>query len=172
MSILIVGGGMTGATPGVSYLALNPRRAPGASGRGRAAGLVAASGLDARAIALAAGTCQQLARTGIWQGIADCATPIQRVHVSDRACGIRDARCAGLRTGGAGQVVELHDVGQRLFAQLREAPGITLHCPAKVEDVTRWEEGVSITRTAARRSPANCWLPPMVRARRWALAAA
>jgi 2-octaprenyl-6-methoxyphenol hydroxylase len=31
-------------------------------------------GFDARAIALAAGTCQQLARIGIWQG-ADCATP-------------------------------------------------------------------------------------------------
>ncbi len=34
-------------------------------------------------------------------------------------------------------VVELHDVGQRLFGLLREAPGVTLHCPAKVEAVSR-----------------------------------
>lgn len=43
-----------------------------------------------------------------------------------------------------GQVVELHDVGQRLFAQLRKAPGVTLHCPAKVENVSRSEESVSL----------------------------
>lgn len=39
---------------------------------------------DDRAIATAAGTCQQLARIGIWQRLAERATPIQRVHVSDR----------------------------------------------------------------------------------------
>lgn len=33
---------------------------------------------------LAAGTCRQLARIGIWQNLAKRATPIQRVHVSDR----------------------------------------------------------------------------------------
>ncbi len=37
-------------------------------------------------------------------------------------------------------VVELHDVGQRLFGLLREAPGVTLHCPAKVEAVSRSRE--------------------------------
>lgn len=41
---------------------------------------------------------------------------------------------------GAGPVVELHDVGQRLFGLLREAPGVTLHCPAKVEAVSRSRE--------------------------------
>ncbi len=44
-----------------------------------------------------------------------------------------------------GQVVELHDVGQRLFGLLREAPGVTLHCPAKVEAVSRSQESVSLT---------------------------
>lgn len=39
-----------------------------------------------------------------------------------------------------GQVVELHDVGQRLFGLLREAAGVTLHCPAKVEAVSRSRE--------------------------------
>ena len=34
--------------------------------------------------AMAAGTCQQLARIGVWQSLADCATAITTVHVSDR----------------------------------------------------------------------------------------
>ncbi len=42
-------------------------------------------------------------------------------------------------------MVELHDVGQRLFSLLREAPGVTLHCPAKVEAVNRSRDSVSLT---------------------------
>lgn len=146
MSVLIVGGGMTGATLALAISRLT---------RGTlAVHLVEAAqpdssqhpGFDARAIALAAGTCQQLARVGIWQGIADCATPIQRVHVSDRGhAGFVTLDAQDYNLAALGQVVELHDIGQRLFAQLRDAPGITLHCPAKVEDVSRWEDGVSIT---------------------------
>lgn len=146
MSVLIVGGGMTGATLALAISRLT---------RGAlAVHLVEAAqpdssqhpGFDARAIALAAGTCQQLARVGIWQGIADCATPIQRVHVSDRGhAGFVTLDAQDYNLAALGQVVELHDIGQRLFAQLRDAPGITLHCPAKVEDVSRWEDGVSIT---------------------------
>ncbi|MDK6877386.1 2-octaprenyl-6-methoxyphenyl hydroxylase, partial [Escherichia coli] len=37
------------------------------------------------------------------------------------------------------------DVGQRLFSLLREAPGVTLHCPAKVEAVNRSQDSVSLT---------------------------
>lgn len=146
MSVLIVGGGMTGATLALAISRLT---------RGTlAVHLVEAAqpdssqhpGFDARAIALAAGTCQQLARVGIWQGIADCATPIQRVHVSDRGhAGFVTLDAQDYNLAALGQVVELHDIGQRLFAQLRDAPGITLHCPAKVEDVSRWEDGASIT---------------------------
>ena len=44
-----------------------------------------------------------------------------------------------------GQVVELHDVGLRLFRLLQDAPGVTLHCPARVAGVSRSEESVSVT---------------------------
>jgi len=44
-----------------------------------------------------------------------------------------------------GQVVELHDVGQRLFGLLRKAPGVTLHCPARVSSFTRTQENVEVT---------------------------
>lgn len=33
-------------------------------------------GFDARAIALAHGTCQSLAKIGVWPALADCVTPL------------------------------------------------------------------------------------------------
>lgn len=146
MSVLIVGGGMTGATLALAISRLTGGQLPVHLVEASAPESTQHPGFDVRAIALAAGTCQQLARVGIWQEIADRATAIQRVHVSDRGHAgfvTLDAQDYGL--AALGQVVELHDVGQRLFAQLRKAPGITLYCPAKVEEVSRSEEGVSLT---------------------------
>ncbi|HBW0556128.1 TPA: 2-octaprenyl-6-methoxyphenyl hydroxylase, partial [Klebsiella pneumoniae] len=81
-----------------------------------------------------------------WQRLAERATPIQRVHVSDRGhAGFVNLAAADYGLSALGQVVELHDVGQRLFGLLREAPGVTLHCPAKVEAVSRSQESVSLT---------------------------
>ncbi|ETJ33740.1 2-octaprenyl-6-methoxyphenol hydroxylase, partial [human gut metagenome] len=44
-----------------------------------------------------------------------------------------------------GQVVELHNVGQRLFALLRKAPGVMLHCPDRVANVARTQSHVEVT---------------------------
>lgn len=41
-------------------------------------------------------------------------------------------------------VIELHDAGQRLFALLAKAPGVTLHCPARVVDVIRTAERAEV----------------------------
>lgn len=102
-------------------------------------------GFDARSIALAQGTCQQLARIGIWPALASCATPIETVHVSDRGhAGFVTLRAEDYRQPALGQVVELHDVGQRLFGLLRQAPGVTLHCPARVVRVERSPDGASV----------------------------
>lgn len=109
-------------------------------------GLAKHPGFDARAIALAAGTCQQLSRVGIWPHIADNATPITSVHVSDRGhAGFVTLSADDYRIDALGQVVELHDVGQKLFAMLQKAPGVTLHCPDRVSSFTRSEQDVSVT---------------------------
>ena len=84
MSVLIVGGGMTGATLALAISRLTGGTLPVHLVEASAPDSAQHPGFDARAIALAAGTCQQLARVDIWQEIADCATAIQRVHVSDR----------------------------------------------------------------------------------------
>ncbi len=87
-------------------------------------------GFDGRAIALAAGTCRQLARIGVWQSLADRATAITTVHVSDCGhAGFVTLAAEDYQLAALGQVVELHNVGQRLFALLRKAPGANAALP-------------------------------------------
>ena len=138
MSVIIVGGGMTGATLALAISRLSNGRTPVHLIEASAPESHQHPGFDSRAIALAAGTCQQLARVGVWQAIRDCATAIRTVHVSDRGhAGFVTLDAKDYSLPALGQVVELHDVGQRLFALLRAAPGVTLHCPARVARVSR-----------------------------------
>ncbi|ECE0288632.1 2-octaprenyl-6-methoxyphenyl hydroxylase [Salmonella enterica subsp. enterica] len=146
MSVIIVGGGMAGATlalaisqfsHGTLPVHLIEAKAPEADGH---------PGFDARAIALAAGTCQQLARIGVWQAISDCATAINTVHVSDRGhAGFVTLDAQDYSLAALGHVAELHDIGLRLFALLRKAPGVTLHCPERVASVSRTQQQVNVT---------------------------
>ncbi len=147
MSVIIVGGGMTGATLALAISHLTQGQLPVHLVEAVAPGCRHHHpGFDARAIALAQGTCQQLARIGIWQAIAHCATAISTVHVSDRGhAGFVTLDAQDYRIDALGQVVELHDVGQRLFPLLQDAPGVTLHCPARVSSFTRNEQQVSVT---------------------------
>lgn len=146
MSVIIVGGGMAGATLALAISHLTQGKLPVHLVEATAPGSLNHPGFDARAIALAAGTCQQLARVGIWQAIASCATPISTVHVSDRGhAGFVTLDAQEYHLDALGQVVELHDVGQRLFALLQDAPGVTLHCPDRVNSFTRNEQQVAVT---------------------------
>ncbi|MFA1646414.1 MAG: 2-octaprenyl-6-methoxyphenyl hydroxylase, partial [Enterobacteriaceae bacterium] len=146
MSVIIVGGGMTGATLALAISRLTQGQLPVHLIEAVAPQRNDHPGFDARAIAIAQGTCQHLARIGIWQAIADCATAIKTVHVSDRGhAGFVTLEAQDYRIDALGQVVELHDVGLRLFRLLKEAPGVTLHCPARVTHFTRSEDQVSVT---------------------------
>ena len=146
MSVIIVGGGMTGATLALAISQLTQGQLPVHLVEAIAPLTTDHPGFDARAIALAQGTCQQLARIGIWQAIADCATAIDTVHVSDRGhAGFVTLDAHDYRIRALGQVVELHDVGLRLFRLLQDAPGVTLHCPARVASFSRRDEAVSVT---------------------------
>jgi 2-octaprenyl-6-methoxyphenol hydroxylase len=87
-----------------------------------------------------------LARIGIWQNLADSATAIETVHISDKGhAGFVTIEAQDYQIDALGQVVELHDVGQRLFTLLKRARGVTLHCPARVTDVVRDEQHVDVT---------------------------
>ncbi|WP_438334353.1 2-octaprenyl-6-methoxyphenyl hydroxylase [Edwardsiella tarda] len=144
MSIIIAGGGMAGATLALALSALSAGRCSVTLVESIAPGSGHHPGFDARSIALAQGTCQQLARIGIWPALASHATAINQVQISDRGHGGAlwlDAAAYDLPA--LGQVVELHRAGEQLFRLLATAPGVTLHCPATVVRVERQAEGVT-----------------------------
>jgi 2-octaprenyl-6-methoxyphenol hydroxylase len=146
MSVIIVGGGMTGATLALALSQMTGGRLPVHLIEANEPDSALHPGFDARAIALAQGTCQQLTNIGVWPAISSCATAITTVHVSDRGhAGFVTLAAEDYQIDALGQVVELHDVGQRLFALLRKAPGVTLHCPQRVASFTREVESVSVT---------------------------
>ncbi len=69
MSVIIVGGGMAGATLALAISRLSHGALPVHLIEATAPESHAHPGFDGRAIALAAGTCQQLARIGVWQSL-------------------------------------------------------------------------------------------------------
>lgn len=146
MSIIIVGGGMAGATLALAISQLTQGQLPVHLIEAVSPDHVAHPGFDARAIALAQGTCQQLTRIGVWPAIADCATAIRTVHVSDRGhASFVTLDAADYHIPALGQVVELHDIGQRLFALLQHAPGVTVHCPQRITAFQRDQDSVKVT---------------------------
>ncbi|MEC5320495.1 2-octaprenyl-6-methoxyphenyl hydroxylase [Brenneria populi subsp. brevivirga] len=146
MTVMIVGGGMAGATLALAIARLSQGKVPVELIEARSPRDRRHPGFDARAIALAAGTCQQLANIGVWQALADCAEPITRIHVSDRGhAGVVNLNASDYRVPALGHVVELHEAGQRLFSLLQQAPGVRLHCPARVVDVARTRSDATLT---------------------------
>ncbi len=146
MSILIAGGGMTGATLALAISHLTQGQLPVTLIERSQPDSRAHPGFDGRAIALAAGTCQQLADIDVWRSLADCATPITHIHVSDRGhSGFVSLKADEFQLPALGQVVELFDVGQRLFQRLKSAPGVTVRCPDHVVSVNRSAESVQVT---------------------------
>lgn len=148
MSVIIAGGGMTGATLALAISHLTQGALPVTLIEAIAPGERAHPGYDGRAIALAAGTCQQLAAINLWPALADCATPITHVHVSDRGhAGFVNIHAADYGVSALGNVVELHETGNRLYQLLRKAPGVTLRCPEQVSRVEQHQDRVSVTLT-------------------------
>ena len=145
MSIIIAGGGMTGATLALAISHLTQGQLAVTLVEGTEPASHVHPGFDGRAIALAEGTCQQLAAIGLWPLLASAATAITDVHVSDRghACFV-SLTAADYGVSALGQVVELHEVGQRLFSRLKNAPGVTLRCPDKVASVERTRDRVCV----------------------------
>ncbi|MFP1778432.1 2-octaprenyl-6-methoxyphenyl hydroxylase [Lonsdalea quercina] len=146
MSILIVGGGMAGATLALAISTLSHGKITVDLIESRDPQDRLHPGFDARAIALSEGTRQQLETIGIWPALADAATPITTVHVSDRGhAGYVYLHARDYHVDALGYVVELHEAGKRLFSLLEHAPGVRLHCPATVVNVERDADGATLS---------------------------
>ncbi|WP_127958953.1 2-octaprenyl-6-methoxyphenyl hydroxylase [Serratia microhaemolytica] len=145
MSVIIVGGGMAGATLALAISALSKGRIAVDLIESALPSTATHPGFDARAIALAQGTCQQLMAIGIWPALSDAATAITDIHVSDQGhAGMLTLHATEYHIPALGQVIELQDAGQRLFALLAKADNVRLHCPAKVLNVQRHTDRVDV----------------------------
>jgi len=137
---------MAGATLALAVSHLTQGKVPVTLVEATAPASRAHPGFDGRAIALAEGTCQQLAAINLWPSLYSCATAITHVHVSDRGhASFVSLSAAEHGISALGQVVELHDVGQRLFSLLEKAPGVRVCCPAKVTQVARSQQSTRVT---------------------------
>jgi 2-octaprenyl-6-methoxyphenol hydroxylase len=139
--ILIVGGGLVGAS---LVRALQ--------GRGLRIAVVEAvqfetrseSGYDDRAIALAHGTQRIFESLGLWDDLVMEATPIHRIHVSDRGhCGFTHMDRAEEGLSALGYVVPARILGQVLGELARLPEGVDFYCPATLTDLNIETERVT-----------------------------
>lgn len=138
--VVIVGAGPVGASlacglchAGVSS-ALVEARPPAAPG---------AAGGDARPIALALGSKRILETLGAWQRVGAQATPIRRIHVSDRGhFGFTRLAAVDHEVEALGYVVGADMLGRTLEALLASQSGLMLVRPAEVQAVVL--EGSSV----------------------------
>lgn len=128
--ILIVGGGMVGASLAAALAPLPVRVAvieafPPAS--------AAQPSYDDRSTAVAHGSRKIFEAMGCWQALVEAATPIERIHVSDRGrFGFARLDADDFGTDALGYVVENRRLGQALWRVLGEAGDTDLLCPARV----------------------------------------
>jgi len=142
--ILIIGGGMVGASLGVA-LAPMPLRV----------GLIEAvefgsatqPSYDDRTVALSYGSKRIFESLGVWSRLeARGATAIRRIHISDRGrFGFARLDASEAAVEALGYVVENRALGQALKPALAETANLTFLCPASVEDVAFIESAASVT---------------------------
>jgi len=133
--VIIIGGGMVGAS---LACALSGQGMRIAMIEGVAAATRAEPGYDDRAIALAWGTSRILDGLGLWQPLLGDATPIHRIHVSDRGhFGVAHMDRADEGLPAIGYVVPARAIGQVLETVVAGATDVERFCPAEVTGVER-----------------------------------
>lgn len=145
--ILVSGGGLVGASLACAL-----------SGHGLRIGLVEAvaygdpgqPAYDDRAIALAAGTQRIFAAMGLWAELAARATPIHRIHVSDRGrFGFARLDRADEGVEALGYVALGRDLGAVLGARLAGLEDVDLISPARVTGADFSDDGARVCIEAA-----------------------
>lgn len=131
--VLIIGGGMVGAS-----LACALQGLPIRVGLIEAVPFRSASqpSYDDRSIALAYGTRRIFEGMGLWSAMALDATPIKKIHVSDRGhFGMTRMEAQRYGYDAFGYVVESRNMGSLFSERLPCIDNLDLLCPALVQDV-------------------------------------
>ena len=141
--ILIIGGGLVGASLAVALRASSLRL-----GVIEAVPLVASSqpSYDDRTLALAYGSKRIFESVGVWNEIAPDATPIERIHISDRGhFGITRLSAAEAGLPALGYVVANRALGAALLKMLHGSKQIDWLCPAEMQEIKLTPESASVT---------------------------
>ena len=140
--IAIVGGGMVGASLGVARGGLGARIA-----------LIEAiphdsalqPSFDERTTALSNGSRRILETLGVWPSVSSAATPIAKIHVSDRGhFGFARVDAAEQGLAAMGFVVPNRALGAALWPLLAADPNVRVFCPAEVVRVDAAEAAVEL----------------------------
>jgi len=138
--VVIVGGGMVGASFALALRATNLRVLLIESVSPESA---AQPSFDERTTALGNGSKQIFESLGVWQAMAAESSPIRAIHVSDAGrFGVArlDAREQGVHAFG--YVVPNRVIGRALWQALRATPNVTLAVPAQLKSATLRDDGV------------------------------
>jgi 2-octaprenyl-6-methoxyphenol hydroxylase len=128
--LIIVGGGMVGAT-----LAIALKNSP------LKIALIEAYefntqqqfSYDDRGIALAYGSQRILETMDLWPQLSAFCTPIKHIHVSDRGqFGVTRLHADQEQVPALGQVITAKHLGNVLYKELATQTNLTMHCPARV----------------------------------------
>lgn len=131
--VLIVGGGMVGAS-----------LAHALKGSGLRIGMIEVTGEDAvaqpsydeRAIALSFGSRRIFEQFGAWGDLSTAASPIKRIHVSDRGhFGFAHLQAEEEGVDALGYVTPAHAIGTALLPGLKDIEELTVFRPAQVVTV-------------------------------------
>jgi 2-octaprenyl-6-methoxyphenol hydroxylase len=131
--IVIAGGGMIGAS---LALALSPLGLRVAVVEAVARGETLQPSFDDRSTALSRSTQRMFEAMGLWDDVIPAATPIRRIHVSDRGrFGFSHIDAAQQGVDALGYVVINRVLGDVLQSALAKAETVDVFCPAKVVDI-------------------------------------
>ena len=100
---------------------------------------------DARATALSYGSAELYQQIGLWDELKTCATPIHKIHVSDRGNPITTTMDREQhKLDALGYVIENHWLGNNLLKHLQQFENITWHSPATVTQLIPQEKSIDI----------------------------
>ncbi len=153
VDVAIVGGGMVGASLAV---ALRPLGLRVALVEAVAHDSAAQPSFDERTTALSNGSRRILETLGVWADVRDAATPIAKIHVSDRGrFGFAriDAREQGLEA--MGYVVPNRALGSALWSRLPGSEGLRVFCPGEVRRIEPREAAVDLEAATSGGAPAR-----------------
>jgi len=152
--ILIVGGGMVGASLGVAL-----------ADTGYRVGIIEAKpygtpgqpSYDERSTALALGSKQFLDRLGVWSELTNEVAPIKHIHVSEKGrFGTVHIDASEQNVRALGYVVPNRAFGAALLSVLKHTQNIDLIAPAEVEQVIQSENDESVEIQFLNSIPTDC----------------